>query len=549
MLTWVLAKKDLLLLLRDPRALALLIAMPLIFILIMGLALGEGFGQKPEDHLWISILDRDDGYVKPAAFREGTVWLQATPATGAEGLAAIVASQLASQQFDRTASLREGLARLARTPGAAGMPSGVDSQELAVLFLATANQADRVPRESWSEVVRRDLDQTAGVRVEMIGSREQAERLVRNGDRAAVLVFGPQFSERVAQCSFLADGINPFYRDGVNLRALDIQVLRDPTQIVGSSIIEQVVQVSMLRVVLPWMIGRAFLKLGDPSFIGLMGERVHLDVPLLGRTKLATLLKSNEHKRQVGEGIKRSLSDLFPKYDLTGLTWATLTKSNPGFDRSGGSKVYQEDGSGFLRRGARRYQLLVPSNLVTFSFFLVLTLGWLFVAERRQGTLKRLRAAPISRGQILLGKLLPCLFLSVGQGLVLLAAGKAVFGMSWGPEPLWLFPLVFATSLAAMGLALLVASLARTETQVSIYGTLLVLVLALVSGCLWPRELMPDQVKRLSRITPHAWALDAYNQLLLNPMPNYAMVVTSCAVLTAFGVAFIALAWWSLRLD
>src|SRR5207248_4750346 len=95
-------------------------------------------------------------------------------------------------------------------------------------------------------------------------------------------------------------------------------------------------------------------------------------------------------------------------------------------------------GSGLLRRGAVRYQLLVPSYTVMFAFFLVLTVGWLFVGERRQGTLKRLRAAPITRGQILLGKLLPCLLLSLVQGLVLLGAGRLVFGMSWGPEPLWL---------------------------------------------------------------------------------------------------------------
>lgn len=510
MLTWVLAKKDLLLLLRDPRALVLLVAMPLIFILIMGLALGEGFGQKAEETLRVSVVDGDRGYVPLPPLREGMAWLQLTPAAGIGGTVNALSFSWAGGEL---------------------------------------NRAERTPREPWSHVVLRDLEQTAGIRVEVIPSLAKAEQLVRNGDRAAVLVFGPDFSERVAQCSFLADGINPFYRDGINLRAIDAQFLRDPTQVVASSIIEQVAQVTMLRVVLPWMIGRAFLKLGDPSFIALMGERVHLDVPLVGRVKLNTLLKSNEHKQQVGDGIKRSLQELFPKYNLTGQTWASLTKSNPGFERGGGNLVYQEEGNGFLHRGGRRYQLLIPSNIVTFSFFLVLTLGWMFVAERRQGTLRRLQAAPISRGQILLGKLLPCLLLSIGQGLFLLAAGKLVFGMSWGPAPLWLVPLVLATSLAAMGMALLVASLARTETQVSIYGTLLVLVLALVSGCLWPRELMPEQVKHLSRITPHAWALDAYNQLLLNPMPNYALVMTSCAVLTAFGVGFVALAWWSLRLD
>ena len=37
----------------------------------------------------------------------------------------------------------------------------------------------------------------------------------------------------------------------------------DPTQLTAASIIEQVGQVTMLRVVLPWMIGRAFEKIGD----------------------------------------------------------------------------------------------------------------------------------------------------------------------------------------------------------------------------------------------------------------------------------------------
>src|SRR5262249_48940818 len=160
-----------------------------------------------------------------------------------------------------------------------------------------------------------------------------------------------------------------------------------------------------------------------------------------------------------------------------------------------------------------------------------LTVGWLFVGERRQGTMKRLIAAPITRGQILLGKLIPCLCLSLFQGFFLLGAGKLIFGMSWGPHPGWLALVVVATSIAAMGLALLVASLARTETQVAIYGTLLVLVMAGLSGSMIDRELMSEQMKSVSLVTPHAWALDAYRQLLTNPTPELTIVARSCAVL------------------
>ncbi len=48
---WTLAKKELRLLLRDRVAAVLLLGMPLVFILVLGLLLGEGFGQKPDDRL------------------------------------------------------------------------------------------------------------------------------------------------------------------------------------------------------------------------------------------------------------------------------------------------------------------------------------------------------------------------------------------------------------------------------------------------------------------------------------------------------------------
>src|SRR5262245_53068913 len=203
----ILAKKDFRLLLRDPRAAIILLAMPFLFILVLGISLGEGFGQKPDDRLRISFVDLDKGMDDPAVI--------------------------------------------------AVAPYG---------------------KERWSEVVRRDLAQTAGIKLEKIESVAEAERLVASGKRAAVLVFGPQFSNRVARCSFLADGINPFHRDGVKIpkryphqsakmSELDAEFIVDATQETAAAIIEQVGQVTLLRVILPWMIGRAFEKIGEVKFI------------------------------------------------------------------------------------------------------------------------------------------------------------------------------------------------------------------------------------------------------------------------------------------
>jgi len=532
MTIWTLAKKELRLLVRDRLGAIILLGMPLLFILILGLLLGENFGQRSDDRLRITLLDLDEG------------------------------------------------------PGLEG--------------------------QTWAEVVKKDLAETAGIKVETVQDRTEAEQLIAYHKKATILIFEPTFSRKINQCSFLVDGINPFHRDGVYLHKIDAHILKDSKQPGASSIIEQVAQVSLLRVLLPWMIGRAFDRLSDPGFIQILGDEVNLPVPAAGQLVLGkkiTLGKMLEmaagkntpeatlYRQKVGEGVKVALREQFKNYNLTGKTWASLTRSlakkqtlptlaasvagllaapaglgplvavttlTP--DRSlepaaetDISDYINRDGSGFLSRGAQRYQILVPSYTVMFAFFLVMNVGWVFVAERRQGTLKRLQAAPITRGQILLGKLVPYFLLSLGQGLFLLVAGRLIFGMRWGPES-WslleqlaaLLPVVFTTSMAAMGLALLVAAVARSELQVALYGAVPVLILALIGGCVLPREMMPEQAQAASLLTPQGWALDAYRELLdpdSNSVPNLIIVYKACGVLACFGVVFSGLAWWLLRLD
>src|SRR5262249_35302973 len=195
------AKKELRLLLRDRVAAGLLLGMPLLFILLLGLMLGESFGQKPDDTLRVSIVDLDRG-------------------KGLEG-------------------------------------------------------------KPWAHRVFTDLQEAPGIRIEVVPTRERAEELIRDHKRAAVLVLTEGFSERINRCSFLDTprSLNPFHREGVYLDKVGVELLKDGNQLSAASIIEQVVQVSMLRVILPFMIGQAFQKLSEPAFIDRLGEAVRLPMP------------------------------------------------------------------------------------------------------------------------------------------------------------------------------------------------------------------------------------------------------------------------------
>ena len=69
---WILAKKESLLMLRDRKAALLLLAMPLLFILVLGLLLGESFGQKTDDRTRVMIVDLDAG----PGLTPGKTWAQ-----------------------------------------------------------------------------------------------------------------------------------------------------------------------------------------------------------------------------------------------------------------------------------------------------------------------------------------------------------------------------------------------------------------------------------------------------------------------------------------
>ncbi len=431
------------------------------------------------------------------------------------------------------------------TVGGAFDPNKKEQLRISVLNLDAGLPPDAgpFPGRPWSEVLLEDFANTADIRVELIPDRQRAEELVRSGERAVVIVLEPEFSSHLQRSSFVGEPlkknpINPLYRDGIQLSKLGVTVVRDPTQEVAAAVVEQVVQVALMRVVIPWMIGQAFEMIGTPPFMDKMKNYVPSLHLLPG-----DLLKS------IGDAMQKGISGFFVDYDFRGKTWAKLTKSEPPPTKAANTNAYRSDGSGAIRRGAVRYQALVPSYTVTFAFFLVLVMGWLFAAERRHGTIVRLNAAPIARWQLLLGKLIPCFAVSLLQGFGLLIAGWLIFGMPLGTRPELLIPVVICTSLAATGLAMLVAAVAKTEQQVSVNGTLLVMVLAGLSGSLMPRYLMPEEMRALTRVTPHAWSLDAYAQLLTNPDPQTAIVWTACAVLCGFGGIFLLIAWWRMSVE
>jgi len=168
--------------------------------------------------------------------------------------------------------------------------------------------------------------------------------------------------------------------------------------------------------------------------------------------------------------------------------------------------------------------------------------------ERRSGMLRRQATAPLSRRQVFLGKLLGRLLIALAQIVVLVVAGRFLFGVSWGSSPSGLALLLLAYAAAVGSLSTLLGATLRTPEQASAVGWILAMVMAALGGCWWPAELMPDWMRTFSHILPTAWAMDGFHGLITFGHGLNAVLLPSAA-LFGFAALFGAAGAKLLRFD
>ncbi len=183
-------------------------------------------------------------------------------------------------------------------------------------------------------------------------------------------------------------------------------------------------------------------------------------------------------------------------------------------------------------------QVSVPGNAVLFGFFIAMTVAMTFAAERRSGTWRRLLASPVPRWKALLSTLVPYFLIGLGQQAFLFGIGALVFGMTVAGSLVALCALVIATTTCAMCLGLLFAALGGSEKQIAGLGSVVLLVMGMLGGCMMPRLIMPQFMQDLGLAVPHAWALDGYYAVLVRDGTTLADVAPSVGMLFVFAAAF-----------
>lgn len=186
-----------------------------------------------------------------------------------------------------------------------------------------------------------------------------------------------------------------------------------------------------------------------------------------------------------------------------------------------------------------QFDLGAAQQLLLFMFLTALTSSTALIQSRRLGVSHRMLSTPTTAGTIIGGETLGRFLVVMLQGVFIVVAAGVLFDVEWG-DPVAAILVVTAFALTGTGAGMLLGSAFSNEQQaggVAIFGALM---LAALGGSMVPLEVFPDTMVTIAHFTPHAWGNDAFATLIRHS-GDVADIATELAVLTAYGLALVAL--------
>lgn len=199
-------------------------------------------------------------------------------------------------------------------------------------------------------------------------------------------------------------------------------------------------------------------------------------------------------------------------------------------------------------RQANGSEYAVPGMAVVFTSFFVAYVGLAFFREHGWNTWERLRASPVAPVEIIVGKTLPVLGLSVLQLAVLFGVGIGLLGLEVTGSLVALVLVGIATSCSLLSFGVMATALSRTSQQLNAMGMAAAMVFGSLGGAFIPFALMPGWAKPLGPITPTYWAMRGFRMVILDGQGVLDLALP-VGVLLAFTAGFLAIAAGRFRFD
>jgi ABC-2 type transport system permease protein len=186
-------------------------------------------------------------------------------------------------------------------------------------------------------------------------------------------------------------------------------------------------------------------------------------------------------------------------------------------------------------------------GLIVFFLVFVITIVS-FLNERSQGTLERLMASPLRRGEIVLGYMLGFTVLALVQAVEVLVFALAVLRIQNHGNVLLIFGMEALMVIAAVNLGIFLSMFARSEFQAVQFIPLVIVPQVLLSGIIFPVSSEPKVLQYLSDVLPLTYAVNGMRDIMVKGADlSWPSLQLDLAVVVGFAVLLIAAGTATLR--
>ena len=159
---------------------------------------------------------------------------------------------------------------------------------------------------------------------------------------------------------------------------------------------------------------------------------------------------------------------------------------------------------------------MVPGIMgMILTMTMVMITSMAIVREREHGTLEQLIVTPMKSYELMLGKIIPYIFVGLVQAGVAMLVGILVFDLPIRGNLIELFLYTILFIVASLSLGILISNLSRTQMQAMQLSFFVFLPSVLLSGFMFPREAMPEFFFQLGRILPLTFYLQIMRGIVL----------------------------------
>jgi ABC-2 type transport system permease protein len=159
---------------------------------------------------------------------------------------------------------------------------------------------------------------------------------------------------------------------------------------------------------------------------------------------------------------------------------------------------------------------IVPALIgVILSMTMMMFTAVAVVRERERGNLELLITTPVKSIELMIGKLLPYIFIGLIQTSLVLGLGAVLFNVpvQGSLGALYLAALIFIAATLALGL--LISTIAQTQTQAFQLSLFALLPSILLSGFVFPFDGMPPGIQYFAQVLPLTHFVDLVRGIVL----------------------------------